>query len=74
MLDPNMMVNDDDDDVDNDVDDEIMPRVPEFGYAFRSSFVIFNDWALSHRRMPEGSELEVEQTFSSKNELVNEVK
>jgi hypothetical protein len=51
-----------------------MPRVPEFGYAFRSSFVIFNDWALSHRRMPEGSELEVEQTFSSKNELVNEVK
>jgi len=61
MLDPNMMVNDD--------DDEIMPRVPEFGYAFRSSFVIFNDWALSHRRMPEGSELEVEQTFSSKNEV-----
>jgi hypothetical protein len=46
-----------------------MPRVPEFGYAFRSSFVIFNDWALSHRRMPEGSELEVEQTFSSKNEV-----
>jgi len=62
-------VNDDD-----DVDDEIMPRVLEFRYASRSSFAIFNDWALSHRRMPEGSELEVEQTFNSKDELVNEVK
>jgi hypothetical protein len=75
-LDPNVMVNVDDDvdnDIDNDVDDEI-----NFVYEFRDvsefSFVVFNDWELSHRCMPGEFDLEVEQTLNSKNELVNAVK
>jgi len=27
----------------DDVDDEIIPPVPEFGDAFGSSFIVFND-------------------------------
>jgi len=61
-------------DNDNDVDDEIIPLVPEFGDAFGSSFIVSHDWALSHRRMPEESDLEVGQIYSSKNKLVNVVK
>jgi hypothetical protein len=38
-LDLNVMVNDGD----NDVNDEIIPHIPEFMDAFRSSFVISND-------------------------------
>jgi len=68
MLDPNMMINVVDD------DEKIIPHVPEFRDVFRSSFVVSNDWALSHRCMPRESNLEVRQTFSSKNELVNRVK
>jgi len=41
MLDPNEMVNDDD--VNSDVDDEIIPHVPEFRDVFGSSFVVSND-------------------------------
>jgi len=57
-LDTNVIVN-----VDNDVDDEIIPLVPEFINAYGSSFVVSHDWVLSHK-----------QTFSSKNKLVNVVK
>jgi hypothetical protein len=57
MLDPNMMVNNDDD-VDVD-DDEIIPLVPKFGDVSRSSFIISNDQTLSFRCMPKGSEFGV---------------
>jgi hypothetical protein len=43
-LDPNdLLQGQNDDDVDSDVDDEIIPHVPEFRDAFRSSFVVSND-------------------------------
>jgi hypothetical protein len=57
-----------------DDDDKIIPYVPEFRDVFRSSFVVSNDLALSHRCMPRESNLEVGQTFGSKNKLVNRVK
>jgi hypothetical protein len=41
---------------------------------FWSNFIVSHDWALSHRHMPRGFNLEVSQTFSSKNKLVNVVK
>lgn len=65
MLDPNVILN---------VDDEMIPSVPEFEDAFRSNFVVFHDWPLSHRRMPKGSNLEVRQTCNYKNKLTNTVK
>ena len=69
---------DNEDDVDNDndnnVDDEIIPFVPEFGDASRSSFVVSHDWILSHRRMPWESNFEVGQIYGSKNKLINVVK
>jgi hypothetical protein len=68
MLNSNEMVNND------DVDDEIIPPVPEFRDASGFSFIVFNDWALSHKCISGGSDLEVRQTFSSKNKLVNVVK
>jgi hypothetical protein len=37
------MVNVDDDDVNDDVDDEIIPLVPEFGDASGFNFVVSND-------------------------------
>ena len=67
MLNSNEMVNND------DVDDEIIPPVPEFRDASGFSFIVFNDWALSHKCISGGSDLEVRQTFSSKNKLVNVV-
>ena len=33
----------------DDVDDEIIPLVPECRDASGSSFIVFNDWALSHK-------------------------
>jgi hypothetical protein len=60
--------------IDDDVDKEIIPLVSDFEDAFGSSFVVFNDYALSYRRISKGSELEVRQIFISKNELVNAVK
>ena len=68
------MVNVDDDDVNDDVDDEIIPLVPEFGDVSGFSFVVSNDYILIHIRLPERSNLEVRQIFSSKNELINAVK
>ena len=56
------------DDIDDDVIDEIIPHVPKFWD------VISNDWVLSHICISWESDLEVKQTFSSKNELVNIVK
>jgi hypothetical protein len=50
LLDPNVIIND---------NDEMIPPVPEFRDAFRSSFVVFHDWTLSYRHMPKGSDLEV---------------
>jgi len=61
-------------DNEDDVNDEIIPHVPEFGDAFGSNFIVSHDWALSHRHMPRGFNLEVSQTFSSKKKLVNVVK
>jgi len=58
----------------DDVDDEIIPLVPEFGDAFRSSFVVSHYWTLDYKRMQRGSDLEVGQTFSNKNDLVNVIK
>jgi hypothetical protein len=58
----------------NNEDDEIIPLVPEFGDASRSSFVVSRDWTLDHKRMQRGSDLKVGQIFSSKNDLVNVVK
>jgi len=49
-LDPNMIVNN---------DDEIIPLVPKFKDVSRSSFIISNDQTLSFRCMPEGSEIGV---------------
>jgi len=49
-LDPNMIVNN---------DDEIIPLVPKFENVSRSSFIISNDQTLSFRCMPEGSEFGV---------------
>ena len=60
--------------VNNDVDDEIIPYVLEFRDASESSFVVSNDWTLSHRYMSGEFELKVGQTFNSKNELINVVK
>jgi len=51
----------------DDVDDEIIPFISEFGDAFRSSFVVSHDWALNHRRIRGGFDLKVSQTFSDKN-------
>ena len=65
MLNSNMMVND---------DDEIIPPIPKFIDVFWSSFDVSNDQALNHRRTPRGFDLEVGQTFSNKNELVNVIK
>ena len=69
-LDPNVMVDDDDD----DVDVEIIPLVSKFKDTSKSSFVVSNDWELSYKHMLGGFELKVEQTFSSKNKLVNVLK
>ena len=69
-LDLNVMVNDGD----NDVNAEIIPHIPEFMDAFRSSVVVSNDQTLSHKCILGGSELEVREKFSCKNELVNVVK
>jgi len=73
ILDPNVTVNIDDNDND-DVDNEIIHLVPEFIDVFGSNFVVSHDWALSHKCMSKGFDLEVEQTFSNKNELINVVK
>jgi len=73
MLDPNVTVNINDND-DDDVDNEIIPLVPEFIDVFRSNFVVSHNWTLSHRCISRGFDLEVEQTFNSKKELVNVVK
>lgn len=54
-LNPNMMVNNDDD-VD---DDKIIPLVSRFGDVSRSSFIISNYQTLSFRCMTRGSEFEV---------------
>jgi len=62
MLELNMIVN-----IDDDVNDEIINHVHEFGDASRSSFVVSHYWELSHGRMLEGSDLEVGKTFNSKN-------
>jgi hypothetical protein len=51
-LDPSIMVNIDDDvdnNVDDDINDEIIPHIPEFEDVSGSSFVVSNDWTLSHR-------------------------
>ena len=66
MLNSNVMVYDD--------DDEIIPHILKFINASGFSFDVSNDWALSHRCTPRGSDLEVGQTFNSKNELVNAIK
>ena len=62
MLDLNMIVN-----IDDDVDDEIINHVHEFGDASRFSFVVSHYQELSHGRMLEGSDLEVGKTFNNKN-------
>jgi len=46
-------------DVDNDIDDEIIPHAPEFRDISRSSFIVSYNWALSHRCMLRGSDLEI---------------
>jgi len=66
MLDPNVTVNIDDNDND-DVDNKIISLVPEFIDVFESNFVVSYYWTLSHRCMSRGFDLEVEQTFNSKN-------
>ena len=50
-LQQNMTINIDVDVVDDD-DGKMIPLVPEFEYVFRSSFVIYHVWALSHKHMP----------------------
>jgi len=68
MLNPNVIV-DIDDDVDNEI--EIIPFVLEFGHASGSTIVVFNDWTHSYICFSGNSDLEIGQTFSCKNDLVN---
>jgi len=49
-LEQNVTINVDIDAVNDD--DKMIPPTPEFGYAFGSSFVVYNVWALSHKHMP----------------------
>jgi hypothetical protein len=67
MLDLNMTIN-------VVVDDGIIPLVPEFEDASKFTFVVSHDQAISHRRLLGGFDLEVRQTFSNKNELINIIK
>jgi hypothetical protein len=64
-LDPNITVN---------VDNEIISHAPEFRNASGSTFVISHGWALGHRHLLEGSNLEAGQIFGGKNKLVNAIK
>jgi hypothetical protein len=48
----------------------LTPYILEFKDASGSSSIVSHDWALSHRRMTRGFDLEVRQTFDIKNELV----
>jgi len=68
-LDLNIIIN-----IHDDAGDKIIPHVPEFENASGFSYTSSHNWALSHRCMPEGFDLEIGQTFNSKNELVNAVK
>jgi hypothetical protein len=48
----------------------LTPYILEFKDASGSSSIVSHDWALSHRSMTRGFDLEVGQTFNIKNEIV----